>query len=62
MSHSEQVTPAAILMLCLFDSCRCTFDVPIVNHPNGFEDIPKGIIQVYARHGFLDGSDIAIWK
>lgn len=39
---SERVTRAAIVILCLFNSSPPVFGVPIVNDPNGFEDIPWG--------------------
>lgn len=41
---SERVTRAAIVLLCLFDSSSPAVGVPIVDDPNGFEDIPWGII------------------
>jgi hypothetical protein len=41
---SERVTRAAIVILCLLDSSPSAFGVPIVNDPNGFEDIPWGTI------------------
>jgi len=39
----EQVTRAAIVMLCLIDLLPAS-GVPIVNDPNGFEDISWGAI------------------
>jgi hypothetical protein len=39
---SERVTRAAIVMLCLFSSSPPALSVPIVNDPNGFEDLPWG--------------------
>lgn len=64
---SERVTRAAIVILCLLDSSPSAFGVPIVNDPNGFEDIPWGTslsegerfakiedagrLQIYERNG-----------
>lgn len=64
---SEQVALSTIAMLCLFYSSSA-FGVPIVNDPNGFEDISWGTIlseeerftkvedsgrlQIYERNGY----------
>jgi hypothetical protein len=45
-----QVTRAAIVMLCLFDSSPSAFGVPIVNDPNAFEDISWGTILSETEH------------
>jgi hypothetical protein len=48
--RSEQVTRAALVMLCLFDSSPSAFGVPIINDPNGFEDISWGTILSETKH------------
>lgn len=39
-----------IVMLCLLDSSSSAFGVPIVNDPNGFEDIAWGTILSETEH------------
>jgi len=64
---SEQVARASIVLLCLLYPSPSAFGVPIVNDPNGFEDIPwgttlseedrftkvedSGRVQIYERNG-----------
>jgi hypothetical protein len=41
---SERITRTALVMLCLFNSSPSAFGVPIIDDPNGFEDMPWGTI------------------
>lgn len=47
---SQRVTRAAVFMLCLLDPSAPAFCVPIVDDPNGFENIPWGTILAETDH------------
>jgi hypothetical protein len=48
--RAERVTRVAIVVLCLLDSSPSALGVPIVNDPNGFEDISWGTILSATEH------------